>query len=220
MKKAGSWSDPAAGEGMAAKTSDATQCKGPSADKRAVILDSALDLFRHYGYRRTSMEDIAQAANVAKGTLYLYFKSKDELFEALARQIAERVDENLTAAAGRAIGTEEKILALLDAKLGFFYRWVLSSPHAAELIDSKPMISEEIFSSVDRHFRSAVAKALKDGVRGGELDPKAAGLSLEAAADTLIAAAYGAESGARDEADFRGRLERIVRLSLRGLRKI
>ncbi|HMM13322.1 MAG TPA: TetR/AcrR family transcriptional regulator [Parvibaculum sp.] len=205
---------------MAAKVNEASQQKGPAADKRTLILDSAFDLFRHYGYRRTSMEDIAQAANVAKGTLYLYFKSKDELFEALARQLGERIEANLKAAAARDTSAEDKIFALLDAKLGFIYRWVLSSPHAAEFIDSKHKLSGDVFEPVDRSFRAALTKTLKEGVRRGEFDPKAAGFSLDAAVDTLVAAAHGAEWGARDEADFRDRLERIVRLALRGLRPL
>ncbi|HUD52724.1 helix-turn-helix domain-containing protein [Parvibaculum sp.] len=204
---------------MAARVNEETAIRTGGADKRALIIDAALNLFRHYGYRRTSMEDVAGAANVAKGTLYIYFKSKDELFEALARQLAERVEADLKSVAERGLGTEAKILALLDAKLGFMYRWILSSPHAAELLDSKVELSEDIFGPVDKSFRASIAKALKDGVRSGELDLKSAGLSLEGATDTLIAAAHGAENGARDEADFRDRLARIVRLSLRGLRK-
>lgn len=204
---------------MAARVKDDIGVKTAGADKRALILDAALDLFRNYGFRRTSMEDIARAANVAKGTLYLYFKSKDELFEALARRLAELIETNLKAAAVRDLDTEPKVLALFDAKLGFLYRWVLSSPHAAELIDSKARLQATIFESVDRDFRTSITKALRDGIRRGELDAKSAGFTVESAADTLISAAYGAENGALDEAGFHDRLARIVRLGLRGLRK-
>lgn len=203
---------------MAARVKDDIGVKTAGADKRALILDAALDLFRNYGFRRTSMEDIARAANVAKGTLYLYFKSKDELFEALARRLAELVEANLKAAATRDLDAEAKILALFEAKLGFLYRWVLSSPHAAELIDSKVKLPATIFETADRTFRASVARVLRDGVQRGEFDVKAAGLTLENAADTLITAAYGAENGAKDEAEFRARLTRIVHLTLRGLR--
>jgi AcrR family transcriptional regulator len=186
--------------------------------KRHAILDAALDLFRHYGYRRTSMEDIAGAAGVAKGTLYLYFESKEDLFEALARQLSTQVQDALRAAAARDLPLDGKVLALLDAKLGFFYRWVLSSPHAAELVDSRARLPGDIFEPLERSFRAAIVKTLREGARTGEIDPKAAGLSLEAAADTLIAAAHGAETGAASEAEFRDLLGRITRLSLRGLR--
>jgi AcrR family transcriptional regulator len=188
------------------------------ADKRVIIIDAALDLFRPNGYRRTAMEDIARAANVAKGTLYLYFKSKDELFEALARLLAARVQADLDAAAKRELPLHAKVLALLDAKLGFFYRWVLSSPHAAELLAPTAALPEDVFAPVDRAFRTMLSKALKEGVKAGEIDPKAAGLTLDAAMETLLAAAYGAEHGGGSEADFRDRLARIVGLSLRGLK--
>lgn len=51
----------------------------PKERKRQRILRVATELFVHHGYRKTSMSDVAQAAQVAKGTVYLYFKNKAEL---------------------------------------------------------------------------------------------------------------------------------------------
>ncbi|PRP69623.1 TetR family transcriptional regulator [Chromobacterium amazonense] len=50
------------------------------------ILDAALTLFVDKGYRATKMEDIAQAAGVTKGTPYLYFQNKEEIFKAVVRE--------------------------------------------------------------------------------------------------------------------------------------
>lgn len=47
------------------------------------ILNMAAELIIHYGYDKTTVGDIANAAGVSKGTIYLHFESKDELFEAL-----------------------------------------------------------------------------------------------------------------------------------------
>lgn len=196
----------------------AAPAKAVGTDKHSLILEAALALFRQYGYRRTSMEDIAQAAAVAKGTLYLYFKSKDELFEALARRIAAQIDDDAKAVIARDLGFEDKVMALLDAKLGFVYRWVLSSPHAAELTDPTSRLPADVFGPLDRSFRAALTRLFKESAKAGEIDLKGAGLSPESAVDTLIAAAHGAEKNARDEADFHDRLNRIGRLSLRGLR--
>lgn len=188
-----------------------------TADKREVIITSALDLFRHYGYRRTSMEDIARAAAVAKGTLYLYFKSKDELFEAICRSLAEQVAEGVTKAEALDLPLEPKLTALMEAKLGFVYRWILSSPHAAELVDSGSRLSEDVFGEVHDQFHNAVRHLVREGVKAGELDPKAVGLTEEQAAEALIAAACGAEK-APDEKSFRAQLAAIIRMTLRGLR--
>ena len=63
--------------------------------KRKQILDGARAVFLNDGFDGASMNDIARAAGVSKGTLYAYFVSKDELFEAIIRgefaQSAERL---------------------------------------------------------------------------------------------------------------------------------
>lgn len=186
-------------------------------DKQELILDSALDLFRHYGYRRTAMEDIARAAGVAKGTLYLYFRSKEELFAAIAHSLAARIQQLIDEAMARDLPLQEKLIAVLDAKLGFIYRWVLSSPHAAELTVSHSNLSRHAFDSVDLSYRAAVSQILQDGVKSGELNLKSAGLELDQATELVTAAAYGAEK-APDGEKFRQTLTGIVALVLRGLR--
>jgi len=59
----------------------------PKERKKQRILDAATDLFVDQGYRKTSMDEVAREAGVAKGTLYLYFKNKsDLLIHAIARE--------------------------------------------------------------------------------------------------------------------------------------
>ncbi|MFG6192252.1 TetR/AcrR family transcriptional regulator [Nonomuraea sp. JJY05] len=53
------------------------------------ILDAAADLILRWGYGKTTIDDVAKAAGVAKGTIYLHWKTRDELFAALLRR--ERV---------------------------------------------------------------------------------------------------------------------------------
>lgn len=57
---------------------------GPLNDTvRTAILDSARDLFGRYGYKKTTMEDIAQVLGKGKSSLYYYFKNKEEIFMAV-----------------------------------------------------------------------------------------------------------------------------------------
>jgi AcrR family transcriptional regulator len=80
----------------------AATARRPGADtKREAIFDAALELFGRYGYRRTSIDDIARAAGVAKGTVYLYVENKEALFRTLAQSLLDGVLENARAAAGR-----------------------------------------------------------------------------------------------------------------------
>jgi AcrR family transcriptional regulator len=70
---------------------DATETKNePRFERRkdarpGEILDAALDLFVEKGFAATRLEDVAQRAGVSKGTVYLYFDSKEDLFKAVIR---------------------------------------------------------------------------------------------------------------------------------------
>src|SRR5579872_6188940 len=68
---------------------------GADSAKRRQIMDGARQVFLSAGFDGASMNDIARAAGVSKGTLYAYFDSKEALFEALIRgeyaQSAERL---------------------------------------------------------------------------------------------------------------------------------
>jgi len=57
-----------------------------NSERERRILDAAADLIAHFGYDKTTVDDIARSAGVSKGAIYLHFKSKDELFEGLLLQ--------------------------------------------------------------------------------------------------------------------------------------
>lgn len=59
--------------------------KADAPDKRDLILDAALDEFSQNGFAAARLDDVAKRAHVAKGTIYLYFKDKEALFQELLR---------------------------------------------------------------------------------------------------------------------------------------
>lgn len=61
------------------------------AARRATILSAALDAFSQHGFGATRLEDVARAAGIAKGTLYLYFPHKQALFEAIVKDMISPV---------------------------------------------------------------------------------------------------------------------------------
>jgi len=63
---------------------------------RERILQSAIDAFSRYGFDKTRMEDVAEAAKLAKGTLYLYFKSKEYLFYAICESGLDKLKDQLS----------------------------------------------------------------------------------------------------------------------------
>lgn len=70
-------------------------CCGQDPDKRTQILSGAREVFLERGFDGASMGDIAKAARVSKGTLYVYFQNKEDLFGALVTAVCSETAEGL-----------------------------------------------------------------------------------------------------------------------------
>lgn len=111
-----------------------------SREKRARLKDAALALFYAHGYERTSIEDIAQRANLATGTFYQHYRSKRQLLLVLMEDLLTAMSQlNLQASAD---GNPRSLLRELLARafttdrryLGAYRAWreaMLSDPHLA-----------------------------------------------------------------------------------------
>src|SRR5438477_2113892 len=66
-------------------TADAAGPEGRRRERRDAILDAALDEFSARGFAAARLDDVANRAGVAKGTIYLHFKDKESLFQDLVR---------------------------------------------------------------------------------------------------------------------------------------
>src|SRR5207302_1151203 len=81
------------------------------------ILDAAREEFGGRGYSDTSIVGITQRAGVALGTFYTYFDSKEELFQALVRDMSAQVRDNVGPALGEATGRLDAERRALEAFL-------------------------------------------------------------------------------------------------------
>jgi len=85
----------------------------------AAILVAAENIFAEHGYYQARMEDIAEAAELAKGTLYYYFKSKDEIFLHLLERESRRVHEEIQ----KRISEESSFLEALEEAMDFYLEY-------------------------------------------------------------------------------------------------
>jgi AcrR family transcriptional regulator len=198
----------------------ATARKAATDAKREAILAAALTLFGRYGFRRTSIDDIAREAGVAKGTVYLYVESKEALFRTLAQSLLDGVLATARAAAAARTGVVERLAAILDAKFGFFYDLLHRSPHASELMDSKRLCAD-VFAAGDAAYLAILTKAVADAARRGELAPRRHALAPEDVARMLMAGANGLTLDPSEPLStdaHRRRLGALVRVVADGLR--
>src|SRR5215831_2543186 len=141
--------------------------RGTGGDKRGRILASAMRVFASKGFFGAKVSDIADDAGVADGTIYLYFKSKDDLLISLFEQQMLKINEILT--------RSMEGVADADAKLRMFIRaymdLVSANRHAAEVITIELRTSAKFMKEYKNprfaDFLKTLAHVIDEGQRQG-----------------------------------------------------
>ncbi len=134
------------------------------------LLEAALDCFAERGFAATRLEDVAARAGVTKGTAYLYFKNKEELFEAVVRGYIVPVIEQLEAAAGEPGPVSE----LLRKVAGLFVEKAYHSRFSAlpKLVIAEasnfPELARFYLEEVVGRARRLLTGLLRRGIKSGE----------------------------------------------------
>ena len=145
--------------------------------KRAAILDAGRRVFSKKGYAETAVEDVADEAQIAKGTLYLYFKSKEELYMAVLAGDLRQMWAEARAEMDRAEGFREKLRAFFRVRLEFakahedFYRIYLAE-YGSTFV--KAPVSREVMQLFRANMRQ-VAQVVEEACQRGEIRPVSAG---------------------------------------------
>lgn len=143
------------------------------------MLEAAARLFAKQRFHEVRMEDIAAEAAVGKGTLYRYFKDKEELFLALldraSQQILERLHEQLECTTG----AQARLRAIVESIIAFFEE----QPHLLDLIQREEVLHGPEFEwqQTRRAMMQMVQEVFHEGKDRGEFtvrDPDTAALVL------------------------------------------
>jgi AcrR family transcriptional regulator len=129
------------------------------------ILDAAMLVFRRHGFRRSSIEQTAEAAGLTRQALYHHFKSKEALF----RAVIERVHENALAAEIAAVGAQEKaglgladiLVAGLIARLKQFIASFEGSPHVEELFSEHLLQARDLYQKYAARYDAQGAATIE-----------------------------------------------------------
>jgi TetR/AcrR family transcriptional regulator, fatty acid metabolism regulator protein len=138
-------------------------------DKPHQIIDAAIRVFARTGYYSSRVSDIAREAGIASGTIYLYFKTKDEILVTLFREkMAEWVGQ-----VREAIVTERDPLARLRRIVTMHFTVLEQNPELAEVVQVELRQGHKFFRGASAHEVSAyfdlIGGVLEEGVATGQL---------------------------------------------------
>lgn len=141
--------------------------------RKEQILEAARRVFAEQGFHATRMSDIAQAAEVSQGTLYHYFRSKDELFMALLSTWAKRLEDVVKGLPDIPLSATDKMWMMDQVALDFleaneellpvmleFWAYALRNAEAAAS-----------FRSLFQTMQQSCTEIINEGIASGEFKP-------------------------------------------------
>ena len=181
---------------------------------RQAILDAAREVFGELGYETATVRDIIRRAGLAAGTFYNYYRSKDEVFAALADDGARRFAPILKGLRGHGHGFDTFVHLAITAYFGFLAdehnNWAARRPAGEPHLHIQGETPE--MAAVFAEVRAAIAEAITDR-KGPEADP-----DFMAAACIAVAREIGDKMLERRPIDTEGAAAFAVTMILSGLK--
>ncbi len=150
--------------------------------RQNAIIDAAERLFFSKGIENTTMDEVAAAAELSKGTLYLYFKNKDDLYHAIVERGLKILLEIFHGAAGKQAAAIDQVREIGKAYVEFQRKYpdyfnALLHHESRELdmsvVEENPFISRcsELGNQVFHFLQEVVKRGIADGSIRSDLDP-------------------------------------------------
>lgn len=175
------------------------------------IADAALRLFARYGYKRSSMDDIAKEAGLAKATLYLHFKGKDDVFRAMLRLLARRVEARCREVVAMEAPFAEKLATLLLAHHGQIYASFGTGEHLVELKAVMAAVAADELQIFEQIFADSAHMLLQQAKKSGEAAPSRIGVGANDWISGMMFASIGAKMGSAPSCEvYADRLKAIA----------
>jgi AcrR family transcriptional regulator len=191
-----------------------------AADTREALLDAMEHLLARYGYKKTTMDDLARETGIGKGTIYLYFPSKEEVALCSIDRVVERVQEQLRAIARLPVEPAERLREMLRTRV--LVRFDSVRAYSESLDDLFESLRPAYMARRQRYFDAETevfAEVLRDGRRQKAFafaDAARTAQTLLLATNALLPYSLSArELGERSEIEEK--INRLADLLLRGV---
>ncbi len=179
--------------------------------KRDKVLTAARDIFLRYGYKRVTMNDIAEAASISRPALYLVFESKEEIFKSVYEHFVKETLIEVESKISQLKIPEEKLRAAFELWTVRPFEIMRSSSEAAELLESTFGFAQDSVSQGYRSFEKILLPVLKSHPKFQSGKTK---VSAEKTAHILSGAVRGFKIAAKDAAEIRSLIKELLILLL------
>jgi AcrR family transcriptional regulator len=187
--------------------------EGGSTKPNAIVL-AGLKLFAQYGYRKTSIDDIANAAQVAKRTVYLHFENKAAVFLAILEYLSDQVRQRCAVAESAEGTAVDRLTGLLDAYFGMAFELFSKSEHMPELEETFSNLARSRICDLNTEYEDRLARFLRSLQEKSEIGGPPQGLTVEQIVHILVRTAEGTKHDPDVQGDRKGLGRRLRELAI------
>ncbi|MBF0431497.1 MAG: TetR/AcrR family transcriptional regulator [Fibrobacteria bacterium] len=141
--------------------------KKKNPDIKNDILKAAIDLFGRYGYKKTTVDEIAEAANIGKGTVYLNFSTKEDILFTIIKENAEKMLKKLKSELRKKEDIKEKLRLILHWRPERVFEFNAKYHHAMELMPVKKDLVKRIGAGPLKTYIAILTETLDEGNASG-----------------------------------------------------
>ncbi|MEK8131318.1 TetR/AcrR family transcriptional regulator [Paenibacillus filicis] len=179
--------------------------------KKLHIISTALEVFFKYGYKRVSMNDIAQAAGISRAGLYLFFKSKEEVFSSTILFNGDSLIEEIQKGLPQRSTPEEKIFYAFEVWAIKIFDQALHSLEIREITDSSYEFAREALDMSYKKFEWVLASLIQEHFERHEIRK---GLTPQQLAYLLTSSLRGFKIVAKNSDELRQLIRQLVEVIL------
>jgi AcrR family transcriptional regulator len=138
-------------------------------DRRRAILEAAFKTFVSYGFKRTTMGDIADAAGLSRPALYLLFKNKNDIFRAGFELFVEELLAAMQDVLAGDGALPDRVADAVIAGMVTPFRAIVDTPHGEELFNAKQALAEDLGDEWFARMQDLIGSAMDRAVASGEM---------------------------------------------------
>lgn len=189
-----------------------TETETAADPKRLRVLEGAMKTFLAYGFSRTTMDDIARAADMSRPALYLLFKNKTDIYRAIALMLLDKSANEAQRVLSGDGSLGERLTTMIEVCLIAMMQTIAESPHGAEILDMKGSLSGDIAATWRSGLSGSVEQAIGREAKRKGIDLAERGLSARGMADMLLDGLEGMKMRLSDPGEQRKAARGLVRV--------
>ncbi len=182
--------------------------------KLKTILESAWMAFSTYGYRKTSMDDIARGAAMSRPALYLHFKNKESIFRALVESYYSGTVDAIARVLRETTDVSDALSKAFSVQGGEAAEAMMTSAHGMELLDAGASVAADIVATGEGRFCEVYASWLTELQKSGQIEIVE---TPQEVAKAFCSVLKGVKMTAPDYATYASTIQLMARLFSAGL---